>query len=96
MPPLPSIFTTLPWAPLEIIITVVASLGAILITYGIFLKTEKRQDVVLLIGSLCLLIYALFIGNILFTIAMAGLGMASFIEFIEILIGLHKDRGDKK
>lgn len=86
MPPLPTIFPSLPWEILEIIITVVAALGAILLTYGIFLKVEKRQDVIIFIGAFCLLIYALFIGNLLFIIAMAGLSLASLVEFIEIIL----------
>lgn len=91
MPPLPSLFPSLPWQILQIIIAIVAALGAILITYGVFLKTEKRQDVILFIGSFCLLIYALYIGNTIFIIAMTGLMLASFVEFMEILVGLHKD-----
>ncbi|OGH93758.1 MAG: hypothetical protein A2538_02660 [Candidatus Magasanikbacteria bacterium RIFOXYD2_FULL_41_14] len=70
--------------------------GAILITYAIFLEAEKRQDAVFFIGAGCLLVYAVYIGNIMFTIAMAGLAAASFIELIEIMIGYHKDHGDKK
>ena len=96
MPPLPSILPNLPWQALEIIITVVAGLGAILLTYGIFLKTEKRQDVVLLIGGFCLIVYALYIGNLLFTIAMGGLMLATLVEVIEIAMGLHKDMGKKE
>ncbi|MFH1291941.1 MAG: hypothetical protein ABIH87_01970 [bacterium] len=95
MPPLEILLPSLPWETLEIIISVVAGLGAILITYGIFLKTEKRQDIILFMGAFGLLIYALYIGNVLFAVAMTGLMLASFIEFIEILIGLHKDLGGK-
>lgn len=96
MPPLPSIFPSLPWDILEIIITVVAALGTILITYGIFLKVEKRQDVLIFIGSFCLLIYALFIGNMIFIIAMTGLSLASLVEFIEIILGKIEGFNDKK
>jgi len=95
LPPLSTLLPTLPWATLEVAITVIAALGAILITYGVFLKTEKRQDVITSIGAFSLLIYALYIGNILFTIAMTGLFLASLIEFIEIVLGLHKDWGKK-
>ena len=95
IPPLPSMLPTLPWQTLEVMITVVAALGAILITYGVFLKTEKRQDIITFIGAFCLLIYAIFIGNLLFTIAMIGLFLASFVEFIEIILGLHKDWSKK-
>ncbi|PIT87481.1 MAG: hypothetical protein COU31_02845 [Candidatus Magasanikbacteria bacterium CG10_big_fil_rev_8_21_14_0_10_40_10] len=92
MPPLASLLPTLPWQILEIIIKVVAILGAILLTYGIFLKTEKRQDIFLFIGAFCLFIYALYLGNFIFMLAMTGLGLSSFVEFVEILIGLHKER----
>ena len=95
MQPLPTLLPSLPWQSLEVIITIIAALGAILLTYGVFLKTEKRQDVVLFIGSFCLLIYAMYIGNTMFTIAFAGLGLASFVEFIEILLGMHKNFGKK-
>ena len=95
MPPLPSLLPGLPWQSLEVIVTVVAALGAILLTYGIFLKTEKRQDIVLFLGSFALIIYALYIGNLLFTIAMGGLMLATLVEVIEIAMGLHKDMGKK-
>jgi len=95
MQPFPTIFQTLPWSTIEIIVHIVAGLGAILLTYGVFLKIEKRQDITLFIGAFCLLIYSLYIGNNLFAIAMVGLMASSFIEFIEILIGLHKDSGQK-
>lgn len=91
MSPLPLLLPSLPWQILQTIIIIVAALGAILITYGVFLKTEKRQDIILFIGSFCLLNYALFLGNAIFIIAMTGLMLASLIEFIEIVIGLHKD-----
>lgn len=95
--PLPMLLPSLPWNTLEIVVTVVAALGTILITYGIFLGSEKKQDVVIMIGALSLLIYALYIGNLLFTIAMSGLAAATCVEFIEILLGVHKDFGaDKK
>ena len=93
--PLSTLLPTLPWQSLEIIITIVTTLGAILITYGIFLKTEKRQDVIIFIGAICLLIYALYIGNLIFTVAMTGLFLASFVEFMEIVLGLHKDWSKK-
>ncbi|HBU07311.1 MAG TPA: hypothetical protein DEB09_04480 [Candidatus Magasanikbacteria bacterium] len=71
-------------------IYVVAFLGIILIGYGVFLETEKRQDLVFLIGAGSLLVYAIFIGNLIFTIAMAVFFLASLTEFLEILLGIHK------
>lgn len=91
MEPLANFLPNLPWATLEIIINIVAGLGAILITYGIFLEAEKRQDAVFVIGSGCLLVYALWIGNAIFSIAMTGFFIASAVELVEIM--LHKRKG---
>ena len=89
MPPLSSFLPSLPWNALEIILNVLAGLGAVMVTYAIFLEAERKQDTVLAIGSACLLIYALWIGNMIFTVAMAGIFLASFVELIEILMGRH-------
>lgn len=87
---LQSLFPNLPVMTSEILVSVVAGLGAILLAYAVFLEIERRQDLVMFIGSACLFVYALFIGNKIFMIATAGLGLASLVEFLEILIGLHK------
>jgi hypothetical protein len=74
---------------LEIIMNVIAGLGAILLTYGVFLEAERRQDAVFIIASACLLVYSLWIGNILFSLAMTGMFIGSWIELIEIMTGHH-------
>ena len=74
----------------ETLVYVVASVGIILLTYSIFLEVERRQDLVMLLGACCLLVYALFIRNIIFSLAMTGIAIGSLIEFIEIYLGLHK------
>ncbi len=83
-------FPYLPLSLSETLVYVVAGLGAILLTYAVFLEVERRQDLAMLVGAACLFVYALYIGNMIFMIAMAGLGLASAIEFVEILTGLHK------
>lgn len=92
-----SIFPILPTNTVELMVYIVAALGAVLITYGVFLETERRQDLVFFVGAFCLFVYALYIGNRVFMIAMIGLGLASLVEFIEIILGLHKhDRNELK
>lgn len=68
---------------------VVAGLGAILVTYAVFLESERRQDAVFVVGAGCLLVYALWIGNKIFSLAMAGLLIGSAIELAEIILGRH-------
>jgi Ca2+/Na+ antiporter len=95
MPPFNNFLPVAPYPLLEIIIYTVAGLGAILIAYAVFLKAEKRQDVLLLIGSLCLVVYSLWIGNLIFLVAMLGLFLSSLVEWLEILFGFHQDLGAK-
>lgn len=83
-------FPYLPISLVETLIYIVAGIGAVMLVYSVFLEVERRQDLVMFIGAACLFVYALYIGNMIFMIAMAGLGLASGIEFIEILVGLHK------
>ncbi|PIR78302.1 MAG: hypothetical protein COU28_02380 [Candidatus Magasanikbacteria bacterium CG10_big_fil_rev_8_21_14_0_10_36_16] len=87
---LSSLFPNLPSSTIELSIYIVAALGAVLITYAVFLEIERRQDLVFFVGSACLFVYALYTYNKVFMIAMAGLGLASLVEFIEIYLGLHK------
>ncbi len=89
MPPFSSLLPTLPWPLIDIVMNVVAGLGAILLTYGIFLEAERRQDAVFVVGSGCLFVFALWIGSTIFCIAMGGFFIGSLIELIEIMLGRH-------
>lgn len=87
--PLANLFPSLPLPILDIVMYVVAVSGALLLTYGVFLEAERRQDAVFIIASGCLLVYALWIHSTIFAIAMSGLFIGSWIELIEILRGKH-------
>jgi len=87
--PFLNILPSLPWPLIDIIMNVIAGLGAILLTYAIFLEAERRQDAIFVVGAACLFIYALWIGNKIFSVAMAGLGIGALIELIEIMLGRH-------
>lgn len=94
MPPFSSLALWSQKPLIEIIVYVVALLGAILLSYAVFLKREKRQDVTLFIGACCLIVYSLYTDNLVFLIAMSGLAFSSFVEWLEILFGFHKDLGE--
>lgn len=87
---LDSIIPALPTSTAEILIYIVGGLGALLLGYGVFLEQERRQDLVRFVGAFGLMVYALFIDNKLFIVAMGGLAIASLVEFVEIYLGLHK------
>lgn len=90
MPIFLNFLPTLPWPLLDTIINIVAGLGVLLLTYGVFLEAERRQDAVFIVASACLLVYSLWIGNKIFSLAMGGLLVGSLIELVEILSGKHK------
>lgn len=83
-------FPHLPTNTTETIVFVVGCLGGILLPYAVFLEKERRQDLIMAIGAACLLVYSVYQGNIIFSISMAGLFLASLVEFGEIYFGLHK------
>ncbi len=86
---LESVFPVLPSSITEILVYVSAFLGILLLSYGVFLEAERRQDLVFFLGASCLLVYAIYISNVIFVIAMGAFALNSMIEFIEILVGLH-------
>lgn len=65
-------------------------LGTILLAYSQFIEAEYRRDLVRIMGALGLFVYAMFIGNVIFMIAMGAVAFAALVEFIEIYIGVHK------
>jgi Ca2+/Na+ antiporter len=85
-----SLFPGLPWDTIVIAINMVAVAGATLHIYGVFLEKEKRRDIVFIVGGVCLFIYALWIKNNIFMLAMGGFVLGSLIELLEILTGHHK------
>jgi len=85
-----SLFPGLPWDIMVIAMNMVAMAGVTLHIYGVFLETERRRDLVFVVGGVCLFIYAFWIKNNIFMLAMGGFTIASLIEFIEILTGHHK------
>ncbi|PIZ95575.1 MAG: hypothetical protein COX81_00720 [Candidatus Magasanikbacteria bacterium CG_4_10_14_0_2_um_filter_37_12] len=65
-------------------------LGAILLIYSQFVEPEHRRDIIRFLGAGGLFVYSDYVSNTVFMIASAGIGLAALIEFIEILIGVHK------
>lgn len=87
---LESLIPHLPNSLAETWIFVGASLCIVLLVYAVFIEKEYRQDLVRLVGTGGLLVYAVYIDNLIFTIAMGAIAVASLVEFIEIMLGLHK------
>ncbi|OGH66478.1 MAG: hypothetical protein A3J66_04305 [Candidatus Magasanikbacteria bacterium RIFCSPHIGHO2_02_FULL_47_14] len=86
---LEGLFPTLPSGPQQLFIVLSAGLCIILLVYSVFIEKEHRQDLIRLLGTGGLFWYALYINNFVFALAMGALGLASLIEFLEIMFGLH-------
>jgi len=87
---LKSLIPYLPTSVAETWIFVGAGISIILMMYAVFIEKENRQDLIRLVGTGGLLIYALYIQNLIFIIAMGAIAVASLVEFVEIMLGLHK------
>ncbi len=87
---LESLIPYLPSRGLETSVYIIGMLGTILLCYSIFIEAEDRSDLMRAIGATAVGVYTLYIQNILLTITMAGILIASLVEFIQIYIGLHK------
>ena len=74
----------------QLAFNIIGGLGAVMLSYGVFLELERRQDLVFAVGAYCLFVYALYINSKLFAIAMFGFFIVSAIEFVEIYVGLHR------
>ncbi|MBU0661283.1 hypothetical protein KKG22_03850 [Patescibacteria group bacterium] len=91
---LETFFPTLPTTGFTWFVHIIALAGAICLAYAVFIEKEYRQDIIRGLGAFALLGYAIFIKNGLFAFAMGILALASLVEFIEIMLGLHQTEKD--
>ena len=87
--PLANFLPALPWPFIDTLVQMVALLGALLLGYGVYLEAEKSQDAVFVVGSACLLVYALWINNVVFIFAMAVIFLMAGRELVQIMRGKH-------
>ncbi|MBI2444605.1 MAG: hypothetical protein HYV42_05200 [Candidatus Magasanikbacteria bacterium] len=88
--PLANFLPGLPQPLVETLVQIVGLLGGILLAYGVYLEAERRQDAVFVIGSACLLVYALWINNVIFIFAFGLLLAVAGRELIQIMRGKHQ------
>jgi len=87
---LENLIPNLPQLNMEIILLALAIVCTFLIIYGLFLESEKRQDILYIIGFFGLFIYALFISSPVFVFTCLGMFVAATVELIEIMMGIHQ------
>jgi len=52
----------------SVMFKIVGVLGLILITVGVLIKSEKKQDIFFILGGLALLVYSIFINDWIFIV----------------------------
>lgn len=58
-------------------------LGLLLISYAIWIKNEKRQNVFFIVGGISLLIYSIFIYDPVFILLQIIFIISAFIELLK-------------
>ncbi len=79
---------------IEILMHIFALIGIFFLAYSVFLEQVHRKDLVMLLGSFCLLCFALYKEQTVFIVAMSAVCLASIVEFAEIMLGMHKHAPD--
>ncbi len=65
------------------IFKIIGALGIILISIGIVVKRRKIQDIFYIFGGICLEIYSIYIGDLIFIILQIIFTLAAAYDFIK-------------
>ena len=66
------------------IFRIIGALGIILISIGIINKKRKSQDIYYILGGLCLEIYSIYIGDLIFIILQIIFTLAAIYDFVKL------------
>ena len=66
------------------IFKLIGALGIILISIGIITKKRKIQDMYYILGGICLEIYSIYIGDVIFIILQTVFTLAATYDFVKI------------
>ena len=62
----------------------IGAAGLLLISVGIVTKKRKRQDALYIIGGVCLEIYSIYIGDVIFIILQIIFTLAAIYDFVKV------------
>ena len=63
----------------------IGAVGLILISIGILIKKRLIQDIFYVVGGVCLEIYSIFIGNLIFIILQLLFTISAIVDLITIM-----------
>ena len=64
--------------------TILGVIGLLIISLAVWLKNERKQDSLFIIGGILLLIYSLSINNLIFTILQAVFIVSALFELLKL------------
>jgi lipid-A-disaccharide synthase-like uncharacterized protein len=59
-------------------------IGLVLISVGLWIKNEVKQDIIFIVGGICLLSYSIFINDLIFVILQTIFILSALIELVKI------------
>ena len=59
-------------------------IGLLLISYGLWMKNEKRQDLIFILGGISLLVYSIYINDVIFIVLQIIFTISALIELIRL------------
>ena len=63
---------------------IIGALGVALISIGIIVKKRETQDIYYILGGVCLEIYSIYIGDLIFIILQIIFTVAAIYDFIKV------------
>ena len=69
---------------MDITFKIIGALGLILITIGVIVKNEKKQNWYFIVGGTCLEIYSIYIGDLIFIILQAIFTLATAYDLLRL------------
>lgn len=87
---LTNLFPTLPNGPVDTLVYLHLGIGIFLLFYATFVELEHRQDLIRILGAAAILLYAIVHSNTALIWVGGAIFLGSTIQFVEILLGLHK------
>ena len=58
--------------------------GLLIITYALWVKNEKVQDALFIIGGACLLVYSIYINDTIFVVLQIIFMLSAFLELLKL------------
>lgn len=62
----------------------IGAFGLLLISAGIIIKNRKKQDILYIVGGICLEIYSIYIGDLIFIILQLIFTIAAIYDLLKI------------